>query len=146
MGRTATAGKAPGTGIWALRLTREPDGDVLVVRMAGRLGTAASGAVAEAITGAIDEGHRRIVCDLSGVDYASSAGLVALDAVNGRMQAAAGRLVLCGLSEAVCLALEFAGLLDSFSIERSREAAVSEARLPARRATEPGGHPGPLEA
>jgi anti-anti-sigma factor len=146
VGRTATAGKASGTGIWALRLAREPDGDVLVVRMAGRLGTAASGAVVEAIAGAIGEGHRRIVCDLTEVDYASSAGLLALDAVNGRMHAASGRLVLCGLSEAVCLTLEFAGLVDTFSIERSREAAVSEARQPARRAKEIHSHSGPLDS
>lgn len=119
---------------------------MLVVRMAGRLGTAASGAVVDAIAGAIDEGHRRIVCDLSGVDYASSAGLLALDAANGRMQAAAGRLVLCNPSEPVCLALEFAGLLDSFSMEPSREAAVAEARQPARRATESRRQPGPLDA
>jgi anti-anti-sigma factor len=125
---------------------REAAGDVLVVRLAGRLGTAASGAAAEAIAGAIDEGHRRIVCDLSGVDYASSAGLLALDAVNGRMQAAGGRLVLCGLPEAVCLALEFAGLFEAFSIERSREAAVSQARQPAGRAAEPRRHAGPLHS
>jgi anti-sigma B factor antagonist/stage II sporulation protein AA (anti-sigma F factor antagonist) len=146
VGRTATAGKASGTGIWALRLTREPDGDVLVVRMAGRLGTAASGAFVEAIAGAIGEGHRRIVCDLTEVDYASSAGLLALDAVNGRMHAVAGRLVLCGLSDAVSLALEFAGLVEAFSIERSRDAAVSEARQPARLAMEPRGRPGPLDS
>ena len=148
VGRTATAGKASATGTWALRLRCELDGDVLVVRMTGRLGTAASGEVVEAIASAIDQGHRRIVCDLSGVDYASSAGLLALDAVNDRMLAAAGRLVLCNPSEPVCLALEFAGLLDVFSMERSREAAVSEARHPAPRATatEPRGRPGPLDA
>lgn len=117
----------PGSGrrTWALSVVREVEGDVLVVTIAGRLGTAASADVIETLVEAIRGGHLRIACDLTRVDYASSAGLLALDAVNGRMHAAGGRIVLCGLAEPVRLALEFAGLLSQFAVADSREAAIA---------------------
>ena len=109
---------------WRFSLERSIQGDVLIVAVAGRVGTRSSGALIESLVGAIGEGHRRIVVDLGDVDYVSSAGLLALDAVAGRMHYAAGHLALCGLSEPVTLAFELSGLLEHFVIEPSREDAV----------------------
>ena len=110
---------------WRLRVTRTEDQEVLIVTVAGRLGTRSSGELIEALVEAIGQGHRRILCDLEGVDYASSAGLLALDAVSGRMHVAGGELVLCGLSDPVRLVLDLAGLLPHFAVEPSRDAALA---------------------
>jgi anti-anti-sigma factor len=112
---------------WRLTITREVEQGVLIVTVAGRLGTASSGVLVETLVQAIRDGHRRILCDLEGVDYASSAGLRALDAISGRMHAAGGDLVLCSLSEPVRAVFELSDLLAHFAIEPSRDAGIARA-------------------
>jgi anti-anti-sigma factor len=122
----STLGVAPEPSVtWELTLASEPAGGATVVRVKGRLGTATSGGLIEALGAAIDAGERRLVVDLADVDYTSSAGLLALDAVSGRMALAGGRLVLCGLVEPVRMALDLASLLPHFTIAASREAALA---------------------
>jgi stage II sporulation protein AA (anti-sigma F factor antagonist) len=102
---------------WHLRVTRTSVDGICFLRLDGRLGTAASGELIERVVAAINEGERRLLVDLSGVDYASSAGLLALDAIAGRTYVAGGTLVLCGLTEPVRWVMELAGLLPQFTIE-----------------------------
>ena len=109
---------------WRLSLAREVEREILVMTVAGRLGTVSSGELIEAVVQAIGEGRRRILCDLGGVDYASSAGLLAFDALSGRMHEAGGRLVLCSLTEPVRLVFDLAGLLPHFTVEPTREAGI----------------------
>ena len=108
-------------------------GEVHVFAPAGRLGTLSSGDLIEALVAAINGGARLVLVDLSAVDYISSAGLLALDAASGRVQAAGGELVLCGLVEPVRLAFDLAGLLPHFTIAPSRDPAL--ARLAAGNAS-----------
>lgn len=110
---------------WRLRLETEMQGDVLVVTASGRLGTASSAALIEHLVGAIDQGSRRLVLDLRAVDYVSSAGLLAFDAIAGRIYHAGGHLALCELSEPVALAFELAGLREHFVVESSRLDAIA---------------------
>ena len=116
---------------WKLTIGREVRGNVAILRVDGRLGTASSGGLIEAVVHAIRAGDRRLLLDLGGVDYASSAGLMALVAADGRMHEAGGELVLCALSGPVRLALDLAGLLPDFTVEESLEAAL--ARMQSRR-------------
>jgi anti-sigma B factor antagonist len=118
------AAKPVSARTWRFHLGATSDGEVLIVTVSGRLGKRSSGALIERIVRAIDEGHRRIVVDLREVDYISSAGLLAFDAVAGRMHYAGGHLVLCELSEPVTLAFQLSGLLEHFTIEPSRRDAV----------------------
>jgi anti-sigma B factor antagonist len=112
---------------WRFSLERTLQGDVLIVAVGGRLGFGSSGALIESLVGAIDEGHRRIVVDLLEVDYVSSAALLALDAVAGRMHYARGHLVLCELTEPVALAFELSALAEHFSLEPTRRDAIARA-------------------
>jgi anti-anti-sigma factor len=111
---------------WSLRIDRTVVGEVHVFAPAGRLGTLSSGDLIEALIAAIKGGARLVLVDLAAVDYISSAGLLALDAVSGRVQAAGGALVLCGLVEPVRLAFDLAGLLPHFAITPSRDLAVAQ--------------------
>ena len=110
---------------WSLRIDRAIVGEVHVFAPAGRLGTLSSGDLMEALVGAINGGARLVLVDLAGVDYISSAGLLALDAASGRVRAAGGELVLCGLVEPVRLAFDLAGLLPHFKIASSRAPALA---------------------
>lgn len=114
---------------WKLTIRREAVAGAVVLRVHGRLGTAASGELLEAIVHAIRAGDRRLVLDLEGVDYASSAGLMVLDAAAGRMHEAGGELVLCAVTEPVRMVLDLAGLLPHFTVEPSVEAALKTRTL-----------------
>ncbi len=114
--------------VWPLSIHAERCGGVLVLAPCGRLGTVSSGNLIEVIVDALAAGERLLVLDLAGVDYISSAGLLALDAVLGRLHQAGGQLVLASLSEPVRLACDFAGLLPHFTVEPARDAAIQRLR------------------
>lgn len=98
---------------------------VLIVSPAGRLGSSGSGDLIEALVTTMAGGHPKIVLDLSGVDYLSSAGLYALEMVQGRMHQEGGELALCGVTEPARLALDLAGLLPHFVVDHSADEAVA---------------------
>jgi anti-sigma B factor antagonist len=100
----------------------------LAIAAAGRLDSTTSAALAAALDRAVAAREPRVVLDLADVDYISSAGLNALVAGASRLQDARGRLVLCGLTDAVRLTFELAGLLTLFVIEPSRDAALARVR------------------
>ena len=114
--------------VWRLDIGRERLGDVLVVTLGGRLGTASAGGLIDTLVQAVDGGHRAIVLDLTGLDYMSSAGLIAIDAAAGRIRLAGGRLALCSACDPVRLVLEFGGVLADVPLEASRDAALDRLR------------------
>ena len=115
---------------WKLSIRRESVRPGLtVLQVDGRLGSALSGDLIEAIVGAIGAGDRQLIVDLANVDYISSAGLLALDAAAGRTHVVAGTLILCGLTEPVRLAFELSGLLPHFSVETTRDVAIAKLSL-----------------
>lgn len=109
---------------WRLSISREQRDGVLLLAVTGRLSAASSADLTQELSAAIDQRERRLVLDLAGVDYISSAGLIALEAVAARLRSEAGTLVLCGLSEPVRLAFDLAGSLPDFLVEASSAAAV----------------------
>jgi anti-anti-sigma factor len=113
---------------WRLSIEGERRDGVLVLTVAGRLDAASSGDLTDRLMDSVNTGVVRIVIDLSGVDYISSAGLLAIDAMAARIHAAGGALVLCGLTEPVRIAFDLAGLLRHLVVEPSSDAAVQRLR------------------
>ena len=111
--------------VWPLSIQVEQARGVTIVVPRGRLGTLSSGELIQALVDVIRTGSRRLVLDLDGVDYISSAGLLALDAVLGRAHVSQAQLVLCGITEPVRVAFELAGLLEHFPVVNTRAEAVS---------------------
>jgi anti-anti-sigma factor len=70
-------------------------------------------------------GNDRVVVDLSGVDYISSAGLRVMLTLAKRVRDRKGALALTGLEDAVRQVFELAGFLPLFRIEATRDAAVA---------------------
>lgn len=127
--RMATPGPTPAKAaaplVWPLKITRDDRDGAAVFVVSGRLGTLSSGELVEALAKAVDAGDRRVVVDLAGVDYVSSAGLLALHALLGRFAVAGGELALCGLSVPVRTSFELSGLLSDFVEEPSRDLAIA---------------------
>ena len=115
---------------WPLRIEEERCDGVIVVTLTGRLGAASAVPFGARLAEAISRGNARMVIDLQGVDYISSAGLAALAAAASLCARSQGMLVLCGLTDPVRIALDLGGLLSEFPVEPSREQAVARVAAP----------------
>lgn len=118
-----------GSGLkWPLHAALARCDGALVLALSGRVGQASAAALAAALAGAVEEGKGRLVVDLAGVDYISSAGLQAISSAASRCTELDGRLALCGIAEPVRIALDFGGVLTRAAIEPSRDLAAARIR------------------
>jgi anti-anti-sigma factor len=115
--------------VWYLRVAQERTKSVIVLTASGRVSSLTVGQLKRALAAAAAESVGGVVLDLSGVDYISSPGLRAVEETSNRLAADGRRLVLCGVIDAVRLALGLAGLESALTIEASRESAVGAAAL-----------------
>lgn len=125
---TEPTGLPPGSPdrLWRLHIVRESREAVRILAMSGRIGVASAPLLAEAITEELESGQTRILLDLAGVDYVSSAGLLALQDAARLAREGGRRVALCNLSEPVRLAFELAGLTGHFTILPSCEDGVAQ--------------------
>jgi anti-anti-sigma factor len=93
---------------WSVRATLQTDAEVVLLLIAGRLGSAGAPELRSALEAATSAGGR-VHLDLTDVDYISSAGLAVLNDVTRRFRDAGGVLEVIRASEAVSLALRLAG-------------------------------------
>lgn len=99
----------------------------LVVAPCGRLDSVSSGELERRLVARLDAGAKRVVIDLAGVDYVSSAGLRVLLLAAKRLKPPQGALVLCGLGPGVRTVLDLAGFTSLFAIEPGRAEALARA-------------------
>lgn len=118
---------------WPLRIVEQRCDGVVVFGLSGRLGVASAGQLGAAVAQAVGRGDARVVIDLEGVDYVSSAGLAALATAARLCAGPRGALAVCGLSEPVRIALDLGGLLPDLEVAASRDQAM--VRVAVRSAT-----------
>ena len=87
----------------------EEKGEVVVVRVEGRLDAASSPQLEQQIHAIIDRGHFKIVLNLSGVDYLSSAGMRLMLSISKKLKNLEGKIVACGLNTEVMDVIKMAG-------------------------------------
>ena len=107
--------------VWRFHIEQESTGNVLILSISGRIGSAAAASLEDALTRCPAEA-RAVVVDLGGVDYISAPGLAAL-----RRAAAAGNgaFVLCAVTPPVQIALDLADLGEEIAVEPDRGAALA---------------------
>lgn len=93
-------------------LTRDEHG-FTVVSVSGRLDAGTAPELEKNCANLISEGGKKLVLELSALEYVSSAGLRSVLAVAKKLKAAGGSLSLCGLSGLVQEVFSIAGF-DSF--------------------------------
>lgn len=125
---SATPRRSTAARPWTLHIHRESRDGVRILGVRGRIGIAASPRLATLLTEELSAGHPRIVVDLDGVDYMSSAGLRVLQAAATQAAACGARLALCRLLEPVRVAFDLAGVMAEFTIETSCDAAAARLR------------------
>jgi anti-anti-sigma factor len=114
-----------------MNIQREKRADVDVVRPAGRIDSATSGAFESAVAEVFDSGSRRIVLDFSGTEYISSAGLRSTLIAGKRMRTVTGgKLVLCSLAPAVREVFEISGFVAIFTVCPDLDTALAACAAP----------------
>ena len=98
----------------------EEKGDVIVVRVLGRLDAASSPQLEKKINSIIESGHFKLIMNLAGVDYLSSAGMRLMLSISKKLKNLEGKVVACSLSEDVMDVIKMAGfhqVLELYSTE-----------------------------
>jgi anti-anti-sigma factor len=117
------------TSVWPLTVKIDRVDGLIVLAPVGRIGaaTAAQWEAALAEVGEKEDGKedRKVVLDLKGVDYVSSAGIQALSSLLDRLPQQS-TVVVCGLGDAVRLTFDLAGLLSRLTVAPSRAAALAD--------------------
>ncbi|HSD25664.1 MAG TPA: STAS domain-containing protein [Vicinamibacteria bacterium] len=111
-----------------MRIGEERVGGALVIAPEGRLDSVSSGELERLVVSRIDAGEKRLVVDLSAVEYISSAGLRVLLMAAKRLKGPPAAVVLCGMGPSVRTVLELAGFLPLFAVEAGREQALARVR------------------
>jgi stage II sporulation protein AA (anti-sigma F factor antagonist) len=108
-----------------LEMLHERDGETAIVSPTGRVDSLTAPALRAALATLDAAGERRIVIDLGGVTYISSAGLGVLFSLAKRMRETGGALALCSLGDQVRRVFELAGYLQHFTVAATRAEAVA---------------------
>jgi anti-anti-sigma factor len=103
-------------------------GATTVVAVTGKLDTVTAPAFEKRIHELIGAGAIRLVLDLSGIDYISSAGLRGLLVMSKLLDGKQGRVCLVGVKGNVRSVFEMSGLLTFFRAEETVEAAETAVR------------------
>jgi anti-anti-sigma factor len=98
--------------------------NVTVVTVSGRVDSATAPELETALKQLVDSDKNRLVLDLAGVDYMSSAGLRAMVSTLKSVKRGNGDLRLANPSSRVAEVLRLAGLTSIFSIYASQSEAV----------------------
>ena len=103
---------------------------VVIVAPEGRIDSTTSAALDQHLLALAGAGERRVVVDLAGVDYISSAGLRVMLMLAKRTRESGGALVLCALGASVRQVFELAGFLPLFTVEPARDDALQRVAAP----------------
>jgi anti-sigma B factor antagonist len=105
--------------------TRKLDGGVTVVEISGRLNLGNSLiSIENAIKRLIEQGARKLVVDLSDVNYIDSSGIGMLVACAGQMEQSSGRMRIAGAGGAVAKAFEIVHMERITPLDENVEAAA----------------------
>lgn len=107
-----------------LQIEESREGDVVILGLVGRLDTATAADLDFAADPHVD-GPTRLLLDLAGIQYVSSAGLRIVLMIAKKLQKSGGRLVLCCMTSAVREVFDLAGFSKILTIEPDRAAGLA---------------------
>jgi len=111
-----------------MEFAQEQSGDVVIVRLAGRLDSGTAQPAEESFAGVLSGGMPRLAIDMSKLEYISSAGLRVLLVVARKAQRAQGKVVLFGLVPNVREVFSISGFDRIFAIQSDMATAVAAIR------------------
>ncbi len=109
-----------------VEITNQPKGKIEIVKVAGFMDMAEVPKLEQALDALIKDGMIRIVLDLSGLEYVSSAGLGAIIGRIREVRRLGGDIKIGGYSEMVYNILETFGFTQVFETYTSHEEAIAK--------------------
>lgn len=106
-------------GLVAIR--EETKGDVLILRMSGRLDAISSPNAERKVFDYINNGQQKLLLDFSGVDYLSSAGMRMLLSVTKKLKTLSGKLILSSVTLNVMDVLKMSGFDHVLELVKTEE-------------------------
>jgi anti-anti-sigma factor len=111
-----------------VEVSETSDGAVTIVAVRGRLDSATAPTLGERLSGTLTSPGRRLLIELSQLEYISSAGFRVLLLAARRAAETDGQIVLAGVSGKVRQLFDLGGFLDLFRICTSRDEGVTALR------------------
>jgi anti-sigma B factor antagonist len=108
-----------------MEISQERDGDVVIVRLSGRLDSSAAPGAEERLSAALTGTPPRVAIDMGQLVYISSAGLRVLLVLAKKVQQEKGKVALGGLAANVREVFTVSGFDTIFPIEVDAAAAVA---------------------
>ena len=99
--------------------------EVAVVALKGRVDAANSTTLEQKLLGLLAGGEKRLVLELSGLEYISSAGLRVLLVVAKKLNAAGGKFALAAARDHIREVLDLSGFIDIFPLFANQQEAVA---------------------
>lgn len=96
-----------------MKIVSYQEKDCLVIKVEGRMDIATSPEFEKSCAALMEQGHRRVVIDFSGLEYISSAGLRSILAIAKKLKSGGGSLSLCSLAGLVKEVFDLSGF-DNF--------------------------------
>ncbi len=109
-----------------MEITQRVEGDITVYLPDGRIDTLAADEMDQTLQAAAAGGSHKIVVDMSGVEYISSAGLRTLASVLVKSRAEGGDMKLAALNTRVTRVFRIIGFDVLMSVHDTPEAAVAD--------------------
>lgn len=109
-------------------ITHEVRDGALILQPKKRIDSSTAKSFEEQANALVDGGPKKVIIDLSGLDYISSAGLRVVLTTAKRVKAAGGALTLCGVSNNVKDVFEVSGFASIFGMHAGVEEALAALR------------------
>jgi anti-anti-sigma factor len=100
-----------------IEVKEETQGDVLILRLIGRVDANTAPPLEEQVLKKIDAGQSKLLVDFAGVEYISSAGMRFLLSCTKKVKGVSGKFVVCSMSEGVIEVINMAGFNHILTIE-----------------------------
>jgi len=126
--KTTTGAASVTGGRSALRLSVTTEEGVTIIGISGRFDSSVAREIRERLTELIAAGANRILLNLYGLEYISSAGFWSLLAIGKEIEARRGRLVLYGIGDEVKRLFDLSGFAGLFRICPTRELGLDALR------------------
>ncbi|ADV61283.1 anti-anti-sigma factor [Isosphaera pallida ATCC 43644] len=114
-----------------MEIQRSQHGEIAVLTVEGRVDATTCEALQDVVLKTIDEGQRKLLLDLGGVNYVSSAGLRVFLLAAKRLAADSGAVAFCALTKDVRKLFNIMGLTARVALFETREDALANFPSPA---------------
>ena len=108
-----------------MEIKQEIKDDVTVLHVSGRLDASTAAELEAILIPLIEQNGKKIVLNLDGLEYISSAGLRILLLGMKMMKKVSGKMVICEMIEHIREIFEIAGFLPIFTIVATQEDALA---------------------